>query len=284
MKALKTIFIVVLFIVTGVIIAIFAGRRFGFFGGAAVVSKSDSVSIKAFKDIEVEADALNFKIEEGTDYHVEYNCPSNMIPVINVNGDKLKIECKANGGVNFLNFNDLSKENFSLTVYVPEGKTEYGNLDIKIDAGNVVLDGFTFEDLKADLDAGNLELSNITAGDVTVNADAGNVELKDCIFKNVEGKVGAGNLEILDTKMENVKLEADMGYVKMKTVEFKEAEIEADLGKVTVTGTYEKLTAESSMGDIDVENENDDAVYDLTVDMGVISVNDDNKGKSYKSN
>ena len=75
-----------------------------------------------------------------------------------------------------------------------------------------------------------------------------------------------------------------MQEVKMKTVEFKEGEIEADLGKVTVTGTYEKLTAESSMGDIDVENENDDAVYDLTVDMGVISVNDDNKGKSYKSN
>lgn len=282
MKALKTIFIIVLFVVTGVIIAVFAGRRFGFFGGAAVVSTSDSVSIKKFSNIELEADALNFKIEEGDDYHVEYTCPSNMIPTARVNGDTLKITSKASGGVSFFNFKDYTEKDFSLTVFVPKGTTEFGDLDVKINAGNMILEGYTFKDITAELDAGNLELKDVTASDLDLKVDAGRVAIEGGKFDNVTIDADAGDIEIDDTEMKDVSVNADMGNIKLKNVVFENGIANADLGKISVSGTFEKLEGESSMGDIDVENKNGDAKYDLNVDMGKITVDGSGKGNSYQ--
>ena len=49
--------------------------------------------------------------------------------------------------------------------------------------------------------------------------------------------------------------------------------------------SFEEIKAESSMGEISVENENiGTAKVDLSVDLGKVSVNGVNKGNSYKQN
>lgn len=284
MKALKTIFIIAIFVITAGVIAYFAGKRFGIFGDVGE-SVSDKISTGAFTSISVDADIANFSIIEGEEYAVEYTYPSNMIPTVNVNGDKLEIEVHPKKGTGFINLNTGETSNIKtkLNVIVPKGTNALDKLDLKADAGNVTLNGFTFDKLDIDCDAANANIQDVTSGTTRISADAGNIQIKDSVLGDTDLKADAGNIEIDDSEAGNVTIETSMGNIEVEKTTFGEGNFISDMGRISIDGTFEKVKADSDMGAISVDSETiDDAELDLSVSLGGITVDGKSKGKSYK--
>ena len=284
MKALKTIFIIAIFVITAGVIAYFAGKRFGIFGNVGE-SVSDKITTGAFTSISVDADVANFSIEEGEEYAVEYTYPSNMIPTVKVNGDTLEINVHPKKGTGFINLNtgETADVKTKLTVIVPEGSTAFDTLNVKADAGNITLDGYTFDALDIDCDAANVNIKKVTSGKTKIDADAGNVQIiPGGHFHKIKD---AGNIEIEDTEAGNITIDTNMGNIDLQKTTFGDGNFTSDMGRISIDGTFDKVKADSDMGAISVDSDTiDDAELDLNVSLGGITVDGKSKGKSYKQN
>ncbi len=288
MKTAKTIYLIAIITITVFVVIFFGGRKIkafrGLFGNVDMVN--DSVSLEPFKEIDLEADAVEFEIVEGEDYHVDYEYPSSMTLKGGVENDVLKIELKGkkNQAFGFFRIDPgkMSIKNVEpkITVTVPEN-TEFKKADLKIDAGNVNLSDRIIDELKADCDAGNFNLKRITAEKLDVTADAGNVEIKDSTLGDCKFDTSAGRIKVDDSVMNSVNAETSMGEIDFDNTTFGKGEVNSDLGKISIDGTFDELKSTASMGNIEVDNTNDAAKYDISIDMGEINVNGDSKGTKF---
>ena len=284
MKAFKTIYIIAIFVITGIIISVFAGKRFlGLFGGLKGTGSyvTDSVSVGEFKDIDVDMDYADITIKNGNDYHVEYTVPSNNIPVIKVDGDCLKIRSNVKGFS--MNWDFKNTPDYNLTIFVPEGVTEFGKFKLVSDAGDIDLDGYSFDKVDFDCDAGDIRLDKIIAKTLTIEADAGNIQASDSTLGDTTINSNAGNIELKDSTAGVLKMETNMGEINVNGGSFAEGTMETNMGQIKINATFDDLKADCDMGEITVKNDLiENASCDLNTEMGTVSVNGDNKGTHYK--
>ena len=80
------------------------------------------------------------------------------------------------------------------------------------------------------------------------------------------------------------KINADMGSITLDNVTFSKAELSASMGSITVSGSFDELEAKCDLGGMEVESKNDNAELDLKTEMGGISYNGQDVGRSYKTN
>ena len=290
MKTFKTIYLVGIIFITIFVVGFFGARRIGrmvgWFDNGGVVK--DSVKLEPFTSIELDADYVDFNIVEDNEYRVDYEYPSNM----NVNGKvengvlKITVKGTPNTSFSFFQFDKtgIKTVNPSLTVVVPEG-TKFDSVDLKANAGDIRLDERIIDSFKAEMDAADLELDSITAEKMNIQTDAGSVEIFDSSIGDLEVSTSAGEISMNSSVSDSVKVSANMGNIEFFNNTFSKGEFKSDMGKISVDGEFEEIKAESSMGEISVENENiGTAKVDLSVDLGKVSVNGVNKGNSYKQN
>lgn len=283
MKALKTIFIITIFVITAGVIAYFAGKRFGFFGEVGE-TVSDKITTQAFSTVKIDATIVNLSIEEGDEYAVEYTYPERLVPTVNVNGSTLEIKSKPQRGKAFINLNtgETADMKTKLTIIVPEG-TVFDDFEVKADAGNIVLDGYTFDGLDIDCDAANVNIKSITATRTVVDTDAGNIQISDSKLGDANLDAEAGNIELNDTEAGDIKVDTEMGNIDLKSTTFGDGEFDSEMGRISIDGTFNKVKANNEMGAISVDSDTiDDAELDLNVSLGGITVDGKSKGKSYK--
>ena len=290
MKVFKTIYLVFIILITIAVVGFFGARRIGRYAGwfdnGGIVK--DSVELEPFTAIEMDAEVVEFSIIEDDEYRVDYEYPSN----INVNGKvengvlKITVKGSPNTSFGFLRFDNSGFKTVDpiLTVVVPEG-TKLDSIDMKVNAGDIRLDNRVIDDFKADINAGNMELDGITSEKMIIETDAGNVEIFDSTIKDLDIKTDAGAISVDQSTSEKVKAGANMGNIKFYNDKFSEGEFESDMGKIAIDGEFDKIKAESSMGEISIDSETiDDAEVEVSVDLGKISINGDNKGNYFKQN
>lgn len=289
MKKYTGLFIVLIFVVTGIIIAVSLALRFGtfkrMFSNAFTHEEVDTVvePLESFKDISIEANIMSFEVAKGNDYHVEYRFPKNMQVNCTVDDDTLKISTK--GKMNTISLkNPFSSDDFKMIVYVPEAAA-FGELSGHLDAGDFKISDAVFEEIDLDMDAANTEFSNITVGDIRIAADAGNIEIRDSVTEDLTVETDAGNAELSGVSAQEINVTTEMGNIEFKNVNFDEGNFESQLGNIEIKGTFNKAKAECSMGAISINPDNpDEAKIEAEVDLGSIKISGKQiSGRNYKN-
>ena len=141
-----------------------------------------------------------------------------------------------------------------ITVYL--GKSEYGNISLETDTGNILLDNI------------------IATGKLATETDTGNVNFEACDASEVFIKTVTGNV-LLDDVITTGKLtiQTDTGNVKFEACDASEVIIKTDTGNVTGSFLTDKVVfAESNTGKIDIPKVIADEKCEIITDTGNIKI------------
>lgn len=292
MKNFKTLYIVLIFVVTAIIIAASIGFRFGFkrvgnFLNSPVSALNDvdisssCIRTESFSAIEIDADACSFEIERGDDYHVNYTFPANYDRKIEVSNGTLKIMAKVqNPGMN-INVNGIKSENYKVTVCIPEG-VELSEIKTEMDFAEIVLSDIKVGKLRISADAGSIELADIESGDSEIKTDAGEVKIRNSSLGNTEIESDAGSVELESCKAQSIKVSADLGNTELDNTTFIDGVFSSSMGNIKIDGTFDSVDADCSLGVVSIDADNPDAKINVEVEFGSIEIDGKNiKGRSY---
>ena len=132
--------------------------------------------------LDLSACSVNFEVAEGEGLlGVEYSGEKRLMPEVSLNNGKLVITQK--GSRVHLSFGSISAPKLTITL----GKdVRLENLEMKINAGDVKMNGVTGDYLYGDFDAGNLIITNCTFRTADLEADAGNIQIDGSDIKIVK--------------------------------------------------------------------------------------------------
>lgn len=219
------------------------------------------------KTIKVDAEALEVCIERGNGeglINVEYEGPAQLKPEITFENGKLVINQHGSG----LRFNVNNFDGPSLKIVIGDD-VNIENYEMKIDAGNIKINGVTIDYVYGEIKAGNIEINDCTLRKVDFEIDAGNYNIKDSDIEILNIDTDAGNIEITDTKLTDVEIVADFGSVDIEgldDIDSYDIECDVDAGIVSV-GSTETLGHYKSQG-------SGDGSIKITVDAGNIEIDD----------
>ena len=207
-----------------------------------------------FKDIKIATNTadIQFILSENQNSFVVCEEEKNANHSVTVKENTLRIE-----------FNDNKKwyEEIGITLRAPKitvylGKSECGNISLKTDTGDILLE------------------SIIATGKLATEADTGNVNFEACDASEIFIKTDTGNV-LLDDVITTGKLaiETDTGNVKFKACDASAVIIETDTGNVTGSFLTDKVVfAESNTGKIDIPKVIADEKCEITTDTGNIKI------------
>lgn len=219
------------------------------------------------KTIKVDAEALEVCIERGNGeglINVEYEGPAQLKPEITFENGKLVINQHGSG----LRFNVNNFDGPSLKIVIGDD-VNIENYEMKINAGNIKINGVTIDYVYGKINAGNIEINDCTLRKVDFEIDAGNYNIKDSEIEKLNIDTDAGNIEITDTKLTDVEIVADFGSVDIEgldDIDSYDIECDVDAGIVSV-GSTETLGHYKSQG-------SGDGSIKITVDAGNIEIDD----------
>ncbi len=177
-----------------------------------------SDELDEFNRIEIESDAMNITIKEGSSYHLEYDCPDYRKPEFEVTGSKLKFKQPPAKGWFRNHYNDKSK----MTVTIPSG-TVMDSIDISADVGNT-------------------SVNNIKCDSISLETDVGNAEINSCTFEKTDIESDVGNIEISQSALGKTSIDTDTGNVELDGCGFGDVEIYNDVGNVTLNSSSTDLS------------------------------------------
>ena len=219
------------------------------------------------KTVKVDAEALEVIIKRGEGeglISVDYSGPVNIKPEVTFENGKLVVKQRGKG------FN-LSTKNFngpSLEIVIGED-VELEDFEMKINAGNIKINGVTIDYVYGEIDAGNIEINDCILKKVDFDIDAGNYNIKDSEIGKLNIDTDAGNIEIKDTKLTDVEIVTDFGSVDIEglvDIDSYEIECEVDAGIISV-GSTETVGHYKSQG-------SGDGTIKISVDAGNIEIDD----------
>ena len=141
-----------------------------------------------------------------------------------------------------------------ITVYL--GKSEIGDISIKADTGNILLENiFATGKFEIDTDTGDVTLEACGASEVVIETDTGNVLL--------DSVIATGKLAI----------ETDTGHVEFENCDASAVFMKTDTGNVTGSFLTDKVIfAESDTGSVDVPKVIADEKCEIITDTGNIKI------------
>ena len=189
--------------------------------------KGEISSIK----LDLSACQVNFESGEGSGLlGVEYTGSKSLKPVVTFENGKLTATQK---GLKF-KFGISSKLTIRLGTDV-----NLNNLEMRVNAGDISMNGIKTDYLLGKFDAGNVSVSGCEFRKAEIDADAGNISVSDSSAKILKIKTDAGNINIRNTKFEDVNVDTDFGSVDIDGVEnlsdYK-IDCKVDAGAVSVGG------------------------------------------------
>ena len=229
------------------------------FGKTNVSSQLESTG--AFDSIVGKLSVGDLHIVTGDGYSVEFkDYPSGKEPSVDIDGGKLRIQSKSSGWSLFSG--DFSSD-ASLIITVPAD---------------------ALDKVELELDMGSIEIDGVRTGDLNIEANMGGITVKNCAAEKLDLNADMGSITVDNTDFSKGSFDADMGAVKITGSSFNSAECDAGMGSIDVDGTFDELEADCGMGSVKVRNSNTNAKYDLSTDMGSVTVNGTDQGNKYKSN
>lgn len=182
------------------------------------------------------------------DYYIEYSITSAQDNLYEVKNNKLTFDDSAWSFFN-IGFGNKTEHDDYINIYYPEG-ADLNKLTADLDMGSLEIKDASIDTLDVDLDMGSLEISNSKIGDIDSDLDMGSININDGYFSSASFELDMGDLDISNVNVD------------------KELSANLDMGSATI------YLEQSGGGDADYG-------FDLESDMGTVTINDDNKGKSY---
>ena len=211
--------------------------------------------IKAnFENITIKADTANIKLilSENQSSRVVCEEEKNAKHSVTVKENTLRIEVADNK--KWYEDLDINLSAPKITIYL--GKSEYGNISLETDTGNIWLANIIATGkLEAETDTGDVNVQVCNAAAAFIEADTGNVLLENLV---VTGKLA---------------IETDTGNVKFAACDASEVFIETDTGNVTGSFLTDKtIFAQSETGKIDIPKVIVDEKCEIITDTGNIKI------------
>lgn len=219
------------------------------------------------KTITVDAEALEVCIKRGEGeglISVDYSGPVNIKPEVTFENGKLVVKQRGKG----FNFSARDFNGPSLEIVIGED-VKLEDFEMKINAGNIKINGVTIDYVYGEIDAGNIEINDSVLKKVDFDIDAGNYNIKNSEIGKLNIDTDAGNIEIKDTKLTDVEIAADFGSVDIEgldDIDSYEIECDVDAGVISV-GSTETIGHYKSQG-------SGDGTIKITVDAGNIEIDD----------
>ncbi len=192
--------------------------------------------------LDLSACSVNFDVTDGEGLlGVEYTGDKRLMPEVSLNNGKLVIT--QTGTRMHWNIGSINAPKLTIKL----GKdVNIENLEMKINAGDVKINGLKGDYLFGDFDAGNIIMDGCDFRKADIDADAGNIKISDSSIKIMKIDTDAGNIEIKKTAFEDVQIDTDFGNVDLDNIE--------DLDSYDI---------------------------DCKVDAGVVQINNSVSGRSY---
>lgn len=238
----KNIYISVITFVTlcCIIIGILNGRVLHF-GNKKV--HSEEINLDNYNKLAMEGNIMDIELKEGEKFSVHYECTEGIDPICSVDNNTLTITQKKKK----MWFFGTGNQKCNVTIEVPQG-TVLEDMDVKLDVGDVTLNGIQNKATTISLDVGEIEINNSILGDTKVDVDTGDIDIKKSEFGNMEAQTDIGDIEISSIKDlidYSFELKCDLGEVSVNDKEYGrkyEDNTESDY----------KIRATTDIGDVDI--------------------------------
>lgn len=239
-----------------------------------------TIALEPFTDLKVNAAVLDFVIEYGDSYEMQFIGSEKLEPTVQINGaGTLEITQKTTFDID-LGVN--SNLNSKCILIIPKD-TVLGDVNLEVDVSNLEMNSLSMNRLTIDADCGNVILKDFAIqDDFNVDADCGNVEIHRSSFKKSTIDADCGNIIIESCSFESAETNADLGNIIIEDCDFISAAADADLGNIEIGDNFSSVEAICSMGAISITSDDlTDDKLDLETDMGTVNVNGRKVGTEY---
>jgi len=206
---------------------------------------------ETFKDTKIFTDTadINFVLSENLNTLIICEEHKNIKHTVNIKENTLLIEVDDNRKW----YEHIGISTSKITVYLP--KSEYGELIMESDTGNIHIENINANKLDLSTSTGNLKIVNTKCKNLFSESDTGNILLKNVIAS------------------EKFKIETDTGNVKFKDSDASDIFVKTDTGNVTGNLLTDKVIfAESNTGNVDVPKVITDEKCEIITDTGDIKI------------
>ena len=206
---------------------------------------------ETFKDIKIFTDTadIDFVLSENLNTLIICEEHKNIKHTVNIKENTLLIEVDDNRKW----YEHIGISTSKITVYLP--KSEYGELIMESDTGNIHIENINANKLNLSTSTGNLKIVNTECKNLFSETDTGNILLENVIAS------------------EKFKIETDTGNVKFKDSDASDIFTKTDTGNVTGNLLTDKVIfAESDTGNIDVPKVMTDEKCEIITDTGDIKI------------
>ena len=206
---------------------------------------------ETFKDIKIFTDTadIDFVLSENLNTLIICEEHKNIKHTVNIKENTLLIEVDDNRKW----YEHIGISTSKITVYLP--KSEYGELIMESDTGNIHIENINANKLDLSTSTGNLKIVNTKCKNLFSESDTGNILLKNVMAS------------------EKIKIETDTGDVKFKDSDASDIFVKTDTGNVTGNLLTDKVIfAESGTGNIDVPKIIADEKCEIITDTGDIKI------------
>ena len=163
-------------------------------GNNTVVSDAMELDILSREAaLEIDGDLMDFTIQKGDSWNVEYECTEYLEP-------EIKVDEKANGKT-------------QITITQPNASkysgNKFNNVNCKLTL-TMPADA-SISDCNVYLDLGDMDIYGVTADVVDVQMDLGDMDIDNCDFNKLTIVSDLGDVTIQNSKIDNGDIEADLG-------------------------------------------------------------------------
>ena len=206
---------------------------------------------ETFKDIKIFTDTADIDLVLSENLNTLIICEEhkNIKHTVNIKENTLLIEVDDNRKW----YEHIGISTSKITVYLP--KSEYGELIMESDTGNIHIENINANKLNLSTSTGNLKIVNTKCKNLFSKSDTGNILLENVIAS------------------EKFKIETDTGNVKFKDSDASDIFTKTDTGNVTGNLLTDKVIfAESDTGNVDVPKVITDEKCEIITDTGDIKI------------
>ena len=217
----------------------------------------EDMALSPFTRVDVELSNGTVTVSSGETYGIRLSSGSRKLQYSLEDGT-LKVWDEELIGVQF------SERGGSVEIFLPDG-AELADADITNSLGSIELKNLSVETLTAEADLGDITADGLRADSAALTAECGAVNLTSVEADELEADLSLGDMTATGLAItDRLTVTNDMGGVSL----------EGELG--------EKVSVTADMGDISVVSSRAEQWYgyELSTDMGEITVNGQNRGAS----
>ncbi len=137
--------------------------------------------------------------------------------------------------------------------------------------GDMDIQNCNVDDFNITLSCGDFNINNCVAATAAFTSYNGDGDINNCEFTNIKFVTSNGDIDSQNLKSDIASFTTSNGDIDFENVISNDLHARSSKGDVTISGSITKITATSSMGDVDVTNFSDCCVScDIRSSMGDI--------------